>query len=109
MGAGANQHAASRGHLGTRIGCILNVQDAHSTLTSTLYQEAGTMDKTSDGNRDWLDLIRQCCTRFFDLTANVLHEAGVNRPQHNVMSALGREREMTMTALSRKLGVTMGA
>jgi len=57
----------------------------------------------------WLFLIRKFCSGLCPVTSGVLTEEGFNLSQYNAASLLQEKGEMTMSAISKGLGVTMGA
>ncbi len=66
-------------------------------------------DSTRMDTQQWLGLMRISCTRLCSLANSCLRKAGLNIPQFNALSIISERQEVTMSVLSRELGVTMGA
>ena len=62
----------------------------------------------ADGRR-CAELMCRCCSRLCRVMSSILAETGVNMAQCQAMAVLAEHGEMTMGALARGLGVTMGA
>jgi DNA-binding MarR family transcriptional regulator len=60
-------------------------------------------------SKTWLLSVRQCCSRLCPASNSVLAGHGINLPQFNAMCILAENDTMTMSELTSKLGVTMGA
>ncbi len=60
-------------------------------------------------SRECAVLVCRCCARLCRIMNSVLARTGVNVPQCQAMAALRESGEMTMSVLSKELGVTMGA
>ena len=54
-------------------------------------------------------LVCRCCARLCRLMNSILAKTGLNLPQCQVLTVLKESGEMTMSELSKRLGVTMGA
>jgi DNA-binding MarR family transcriptional regulator len=68
------------------------------------------MDESMKGDcQRWLGLIRKFCAGLCPVTSRVLTEEGLNLSQYNAVALLQEKGEITMSALSKGLGVTMGA
>ena len=61
-----------------------------------------------DGRRS-AELMCRCCSRVCRIMNRILAETGVNMAQCQAMATLAENGEMTMGALAKALGVTMGA
>jgi DNA-binding MarR family transcriptional regulator len=57
----------------------------------------------------WLALVRRFCSSLCPVTGKALGEVGITLPQFNAVSLLKEQGELTMTAVAKGLGVTMGA
>ncbi len=66
-------------------------------------------ESTRVDTQTWLGLMRVSCTRLCSLANSCLHKASLNIPQFNALSIISDRNEVTMSVLSRELGVTMGA
>ena len=66
-------------------------------------------DSTRVDTQTWLGLMRISCTRLCSLANSCLAKAKLNIPQFNALSIISERNEVTMSVLSRELGVTMGA
>ncbi len=66
-------------------------------------------DSVRTDTQTWLGLVRISCTRLCSLANSSLHKASLNIPQFNALSIINERQEVTMSVLSRELGVTMGA
>ena len=66
-------------------------------------------DSIRQDTQTWLGLVRMSCTRLCSLANASLRKAGLNIPQFNALSIINEKQEVTMSVLSRGLGVTMGA
>jgi len=63
----------------------------------------------SQDSRKCAELMCRCCTRLCRVMNSILAKTGVNMAQCQTMSVLSEHGEMTMSALTGELGVTMGA
>jgi len=54
-------------------------------------------------------LVRRFCAGLCPVTGKTLSDEGISLPQFNALSLLEEQGELTMTAVAKGLGVTMGA